>query len=34
VKAQTTLASCNPVEYLGWDSSAQLQLFEAGACMP
>jgi hypothetical protein len=32
--AQSTLAGCDPLDYVGWDTSAQLQLFEDGACEP
>lgn len=32
VKVRTALATCNPLEYVGWDSSAELQLFEDSAC--
>jgi hypothetical protein len=32
--AQSTLSGCNPVDYVGWNSSAQLQLFEDGVCEP
>jgi hypothetical protein len=32
VNARATLATCNPLDYVGWDSSAELQLFEASAC--
>ena len=32
--AQQTLASCNPCDYVAWDTSAQLQLFENGVCDP
>jgi hypothetical protein len=30
----TTLSGCSPATYIGWDTSAQLQLFESGACEP
>ncbi|HEY2513155.1 MAG TPA: hypothetical protein VGI39_19940 [Polyangiaceae bacterium] len=33
VKARTALATCNPLDYVGWDSSARLQLFEDGVCI-
>ena len=32
VKVRTELATCDPLEYVGWDSSAELQLFEDSAC--
>jgi hypothetical protein len=32
VKVRQTLATCNPCAYVTWDSSARLQLVEAGAC--
>jgi hypothetical protein len=32
VKVRAALATCNPLDYVGWDSSAELQLFEGSAC--
>jgi hypothetical protein len=32
VTVRATLATCDPLSYVGWDSSAELQLFEASAC--
>ncbi len=32
VKVRAGLATCDPLEYIGWDSSAELQLFEDSAC--
>jgi hypothetical protein len=32
VHVLTILATCSPLDYLGWDSSARLQLFEDGDC--
>jgi hypothetical protein len=32
VKVRAALATCNPLDYVDWDSSAELQLFEDSAC--
>jgi hypothetical protein len=31
-QVRSALATCNPCDYIGWDSSAQLQLFDDGVC--
>jgi hypothetical protein len=31
-KVRAALATCDPLDYIGWNSSAELQLFDDGAC--